>query len=84
MQDGDRTTYLHATIGNNPKIRSFGPKAKAIIKVKVRSAARGMSIYSNNSHFGESLTFIGFEGVLAKSKVSGIGKNAASERSNSS
>jgi hypothetical protein len=40
--DHDIAKYLHATLENEPKLRSFAPKAKRIIRSEIQTKARGM------------------------------------------
>jgi len=43
--DHDIATYLHATLENDPKLRSFPPNAKKLIRSEIQSKARGMLVH---------------------------------------
>jgi len=42
--DRDIATYLHATLENDPKLRSYALKAKTLIRFEIQSKARGMLV----------------------------------------
>ena len=44
--DHDIARYLHATLENEPKLRSFSGKAKSLITSEIETKSRGMSVKS--------------------------------------